>query len=120
MSPAVSSTDVRVVLVTAPSEDDAADIARTVLEERLVACVNIVPGVRSIYRFEGKVFDEREALLIMKTSVDCTDALVARVRALHTYTVPEVIALDVVTGSAPYLDWVFAETRPLAATERTR
>lgn len=118
MSAPSSTTDVRVVLVTAPSEEEGARIARTLVEERLVACVNIVPGVRSVYRFEGKVFDEREALLVMKTSVDCTNALVARVRALHTYTVPEVLALDVATGSAAYLDWVFAETRPHATTER--
>jgi periplasmic divalent cation tolerance protein len=95
-----------VVLVTAGSADNAGLIARALVEERLAACANIVPGVRSIYRWEGRVVDDAEWLLVIKTERTRFAALEARVRALHTYTVPEVIALEVVEGSRPYLEWL--------------
>ena len=96
----------RVVLVTAGSEDEAAKIARALVDERLAACVNIVPGARSIYRWRGAVEDEREVLMIIKTAAAALDALEARVRELHSYEVPEVLALPVDKGSGPYLDWL--------------
>jgi len=105
------STRVRVVLCTVPSEAVAAQIARQLVDEHLVACVNILPAVRSIYRYQGKVEDDRELLLLMKTSDDRLEALIPRVRALHPYEVCEVLALEVSAGSQPYLDWVLAETR---------
>lgn len=95
-----------VVLVTAPSADKAAEIARALVEERLAACGNILPGVRSIYRWEGRVHDEPEVLLLLKTTAERFDALRARVVALHPYEVPEVIRLDIAAGHAPYLDWI--------------
>jgi periplasmic divalent cation tolerance protein len=95
-----------VVLVTAGSADDAGRIARALVEERLAACANIVPGVRSIYRWEGRLVDDAEWLLVIKTERTRFAALEARVRALHTYTVPEVIALEIVEGSKPYLEWL--------------
>jgi periplasmic divalent cation tolerance protein len=101
----------RVVLCTVPSEDVGASLARTLVEERLVACVNIVPGLRSIYRFQGVVEDERELLLVLKTSAARYPELEHRIRELHPYEVCEVIALDVAAGSQPYLDWLSAETR---------
>jgi periplasmic divalent cation tolerance protein len=104
-------TDALVVLVTAPTADRAAEIARAVVEERLAACGNVVPGLRSIYRWEGKLQDEAEALLLLKTTRDRFEALRARVLALHPYQVPEVIALPVEAGSAPYLAWIAGETR---------
>jgi periplasmic divalent cation tolerance protein len=104
-------TDALVVLVTAPSAEKAAEIARAVVEERLAACGNVVPGLRSIYRWEGKVHDEGEALLVLKTARDRFDALRARVIALHPYDVPEVIAVPIEAGSAPYLAWIVGETR---------
>ena len=105
------STPVRVILCTVPSEDAGVQIARQLVDEQLVACVDILPGVRSIYRYQGKVEDDRELLLLMKTSADRLDALIPRVRALHPYEVCEVLALEVTAGSQPYLDWVLAETR---------
>jgi periplasmic divalent cation tolerance protein len=99
-----------VVLVTAPSAERAAEIARALVEERLAACGNVVPGLRSIYRWEGKIEDEPEALLVLKTTRGRFDALRARVLALHPYQVPEVLALPVEAGSAPYLAWIAAET----------
>jgi periplasmic divalent cation tolerance protein len=100
-----------VVLVTAPTAERAAELARTLVEERLAACGNVVPGLRSIYRWEGKVVDEPEALLVLKTTRGRFEALSDRVLALHPYQVPEVIALPVEAGSAAYLDWIAAETR---------
>jgi periplasmic divalent cation tolerance protein len=105
-------TDVRVVLVTAPTGDPAAALARLLVDERLAACVNLVPGVRSIYRWEGQVCDDREDLLVIKTASDRMEALVARLREVHPYAVPEVLALAVDAGSTRYLEWVLAETRP--------
>ncbi len=104
-------TDALVVLVTAPSAERAAEIARALVEERLAACGNVVPGVRSIYRWEGKVQDEEEALLVLKTTRARFEALRDRVLALHPSEVPEVIALPVEAGSARYLAWIADETR---------
>jgi periplasmic divalent cation tolerance protein len=103
-------TDALVVLVTAPSPERAAEIARALVEERLAACGNVVPGLRSIYRWEGKVQDDAEALLVLKTTRARFEALRDRVLALHPYEVPEVIALPVEAGSARYLAWIGAET----------
>lgn len=105
------STPVRVILCTVPSEDVGVQIARQLVDEQLVACVNILPGVRSIYRYQGKVEDDRELLLVMKTSADRLDTLIPRVRALHPYEVCEVLALEVTAGSQPYLDWVLGELK---------
>lgn len=104
-------SDAIVVLVTVPTPERAAEIARAVVEERLAACGNVVPGLRSIYRWEGKVQDDEEALLLLKTTRSRFDALRDRVLALHPYDVPEVIALPVEAGSAAYLAWIAGETR---------
>ncbi len=103
-------TDAVVVLVTTPTPERAAEIARALVEERLAACGNVVPGLRSIYRWEGKVEDEPEALLVLKTTRARFDALRARVLELHSYQVPEVLALPVEAGSAAYLEWIGRET----------
>jgi periplasmic divalent cation tolerance protein len=103
-------TDAIVVLVTAPDTDKAAAIARVLVDQRLAACGNVVPGVRSIYRWEGQIRDENEALLVLKTTSAHFDALRESVLELHPYAVPEVIALRVEAGSAPYLAWIEAET----------
>ncbi len=99
-----------VVLVTAPSADKAAEIARALVEERLAACGNVVPQVRSIYRWEGAVQDEAEALLVLKTTRERFEALRARVLSLHPYQVPEVIALPVEAGHGAYLEWIAGST----------
>jgi len=103
-------TDALVVLVTTPTPERAAEIARALVEERLAACGNVVPAIRSIYRWEGRVQDEAESLLVLKTTRARFDALRARVLALHPYEVPEVVALGVDAGSAPYLAWIAGET----------
>jgi periplasmic divalent cation tolerance protein len=107
-----SSSPVRVALATAPDADTAARIARALVEERLAACVNLVPGVRSIYRWQDRVEEDAEVLLVIKTHAARVDALAARLRALHPYELPELVALPVAAGLAPYLDWVSAEASP--------
>ncbi|MBT3350200.1 MAG: divalent-cation tolerance protein CutA [Nitrospinaceae bacterium] len=96
----------RVVMVTAGSEKEAAKVARALVDERLAACVNIVPGVRSIYRWQETIEDEREVLMVIKTGAASLDALEARVRELHSYDVPEIIAMPFDKGSGPYLEWL--------------
>jgi periplasmic divalent cation tolerance protein len=103
-------TDYIVVLVTAPAEE-AVDLAKTLVDERLVACVNIVPGLRSIYWWQGKVEDEPEVLCIMKTRTTLFEALRDRVRELHSYEVEEIIALPIMAGNPPYLDWIKENTK---------
>ena len=103
------TTGVAVVLVTAPDEEKAAALARTLVEEGLIACANLVPRVRSIYRWQGAVHDEAEVLLVMKTRAERFEALRERVTALHPYSVPEILRLDVGAGHQPYLDWVLGE-----------
>ena len=99
-----------VVLSTFPGPDQAAAVARTLVEERLAACVNLVPAVRSIYRWQGAVQDDAEALAIIKTTDERLPALRERLAALHPYDVPEILALPVADGHAPYLAWLAAET----------
>ena len=104
-------TDVILVLMTAPSMEKAAELGRTLVEEQLAACANLVPGLRSIYRWEGKVCDEPEVLMLLKTRAELFEPLRARVAALHPYQVPEVLRLGVEAGHLPYLDWVRESTR---------
>lgn len=102
--------DVLVVLVTCPP-DKAESIAEGLIEDRLAACVNVVPGLRSVYRWKGAVQKDQEALLLVKTTPDRFDALKRAVLARHPYELPEVIALPVERGHAPYIDWVVESTR---------
>ena len=106
---AAGSDDVRIAFATAPDADVAARIARALVEERLVACANLVANVRSIYRWQGRVEDAGEVMLVLKTRADRVGALAERLRALHPYDVPELLVLPVEGGLAPYLDWVRAE-----------
>ena len=99
-----------VVLVTAGSAEEAAHIARTVVTERLVACANVVGPIRSIYRWHGTLEEAAEYLLLLKARAADTSALEARVRALHSYELPEVLAVPLRGGSAAYLAWLAEAT----------
>jgi periplasmic divalent cation tolerance protein len=103
-------TRIVIVFVTAPSADEARRIGHTLVAERLAACVNVIGPLNSVYRWEGQVREDAEHLLLVKARREDVDALAARVRALHSYEVPEVVALDVIAGSAPYLAWVWEAT----------
>ncbi len=106
------SEQVLIVLVTTPSMEEGAQLGRTLVEERLAACANLVPGIRSIYRWQGVVQDESEVLLVIKTTADCWSRLAEGVAELHSYETPEVLALPVAAGAATYLSWLNAEVRP--------
>lgn len=95
-----------IVLSTFPDADTAARIARSLVEEQLAACVNLVPTVRSVYRWQGSLCDEAEALAIIKTTAERYPALAARLAELHPYQVPEIVALPIAAGHAPYLAWL--------------
>jgi uncharacterized protein involved in tolerance to divalent cations/ADP-ribose pyrophosphatase YjhB (NUDIX family) len=101
-----------VVYVTAGSADEADRLARSLVDERLAACVNRIKSVQSVYRWQGKVEQSEEELLIIKTSRDRFAALEKRVRELHSYSVPEVIALPVIEGSSNYLKWLKEQVTP--------
>jgi len=99
-------TDKIVVFVTVGNANDAAALAKNLVEKRLAACVNLLPGVASWYWWEGKVTEDQEVMLMMKTSRDTFAALEREVVRLHSYAVPEVIALQIVEGSRNYLNWI--------------
>ncbi len=100
------------VYITTSSADEARRIGRKLVEDRLAACVNILESMHSIYWWEGQVQDGQEAVLIAKTTQPLVPALTERVKALHSYSVPCVVALPIVAGNGEYLDWIFRETRP--------
>lgn len=102
----MTAMDTLVVLVTAPSAEEGRTIARSLVAEHLAACVNVVPGVRSVFFWEGQLQEEVEALLVVKTRRERYEALQRRILELHPYSVPEVLALPVETGSPTYLAWV--------------
>jgi periplasmic divalent cation tolerance protein len=99
-------TDVRVVLVTAADRDTGLNLVRQVVEERLAACGNVLPGVTSVFEWEGTMREQEEVLLIFKTVAAQTERLAERIAELHTYDVPEVLTLAVDGGHNPFLDWV--------------
>jgi periplasmic divalent cation tolerance protein len=108
----VTATDARVVLMTAPDRATAESLAESVVRERLAACASLVPGLTSVFWWEGRLQRAEEVLLLLKTQADRVPALIARAAELHPYDVPEVLALSVEAGFAPYLEWVRAESRP--------
>jgi periplasmic divalent cation tolerance protein len=102
-------SDKIVVLTTCASGEEAEKIARALVERRLAACVNVLPQARSFYRWKGALEDAAEWLLLIKSKRERFDQLRAALAALHSYEVPEIIALGVVDGSPAYLDWLEAE-----------
>jgi len=101
----------KVVLITASSPDEGARIAEALVSERLAACVNRVDGISSVYWWKGKMERESECLLIAKTRGELVERLIARVKEMHSYSVPEVIALPIEAGNPDYLMWIAEETK---------
>jgi periplasmic divalent cation tolerance protein len=106
----VPHTDAIVVLTTLASTDEAAELVRALLDRRLVACGTILPGARSLYRWQGRIADEQEAVVLLKTRSGRLEALEAALGELHPYKVPELLALPVGAGLEKYLEWIAAET----------
>jgi periplasmic divalent cation tolerance protein len=102
-------TDKIVVLTTCESEQEASRLARHLVDKRLAACVNIIPRIRSVYRWKDKVEEAAEFLLLIKSRRDVFDSLRDEILKMHSYEVPEVIAIPVVDGSAAYLGWLDRE-----------
>ena len=102
--------ELRLVYVTAGSEDEAADLAQMLVAERLAACVNILGEIRSFYRWKDEVCDDRETAFLAKTTADKLDRLVERVKEQHSYECPCVVAMPIADGHADFLKWIAAET----------
>ena len=99
-------TDKQIILSTAGSEEEARKIAHTLVERGLAACVNIIPQIESIYRWQGKIEESREWLLLIKTSAENFPGVRDAIRELHSYDLPECIAINIADGSAEYLQWI--------------
>lgn len=107
----MSDTQHVVVMTTLPADADAAGFAQQLVDARLAACVNLLPAMESIYRWEGRIERDAERQLLIKTSRDRVSALWERVRTLHPYDVPEFLVLPIVDGNDAYLHWVGESTR---------
>lgn len=101
-----SPNDIQLVFCTAPDADTARRIASALVEYRLAACVNLLPGIESLYRWEGKVTSDQEVLLMIKARAADYPLLETRIRALHPYELPEIIAVSLTAGLPAYLDWI--------------
>jgi periplasmic divalent cation tolerance protein len=106
MRPVPRPSDALIVFMTVPDADAGAAIGRVLVEEKLAACVNVLPGIRSIYRWQGQISDEGEALCLIKTRAALYDRLRERATALHPYQVPELLAVSPSDGNEPYLRWI--------------
>ena len=105
-------TEMLIVFTTFANEADAARVVKALVEERLIACGNLLPGARSLYRWEGRVADEREVLVIMKSRKQDWAALMARLHELHPYDTPECLAVRVAAGAPKYMAWLEAALEP--------
>jgi periplasmic divalent cation tolerance protein len=103
-------TDARIILTTAGSQEEAGKIAYALVERRLAACVNIVPRIESVYRWQGKVESATEWLLVIKTQTDLFERVRDAIKELHSYDLPECVMLEVSAGTQEYLDWIAKNT----------
>ena len=107
-----SESDTIVIYITVPNVAEAQSLAQTLVSEKLVACVNIVSGIQSVYAWEGSVHTDAELLLICKSRTERFETLKSRVQSLHSYDVPEIISMPIINGSEPYLNWVREHSTP--------
>lgn len=105
------SSQAVIVFITTASEDEASAIGRAVVSQRLAACTNILALKKSIFEWEGKICEESEFLMIVKSRLDLFEELSVVVKGLHSYKVPEIVAVPMITGSPEYLNWVMQNTR---------
>ena len=104
--------ELRLLYMTAATLDEARRIGEALVAERLAACANILPGAHSVYRWQGEIVHDSEVVIVAKTRADLLDAAIARVKALHSYQVPCVVALPILAGNAAYLEWLVEQTQP--------
>lgn len=107
-------TEALIAFTTFANEEDAARVARALVEERLVACANLLPGARSLYRWQGRPQDEREVVVLLKTRKQDWTALLSRLHELHPYETPELLAVRVAAGAPRYMAWLEAQLAPEA------
>jgi len=105
-------TEMLLAFTTFASEEDAARVVRALIEERLIACGNLLPGARSLYRWQGRIEDQREVVVLMKTRKQDWTALLSRLHELHPYGTPELIAVRIAAGAPRYLAWLEAALEP--------
>lgn len=105
-------TEILIVFTTFAEEKDAERVVRTLLEERLIACGNLLPGARSLYHWEGRLEDQRETVVLMKTRKQDWTALLSRLHELHPFEVPECVAVRVAAGAPKYMAWLEAALAP--------
>ncbi len=98
------------ILVTTNSQEEAERIARALVDSRLAACVNIISGIRSIYRWEGNIWDEGELVLLIKTRMALFEQVESKIKEIHSYEVPEIVAIPIIRGSKTYLNWLNKST----------
>lgn len=106
------TTDIRLLYVTAPNEAEASSLAEVIVGERLAACANILPGMKSVYWWQGTMEQGSECIVILKTRADLVAAATKRVQELHSYSVPCILELEVTSGNAAYINWLKQETKP--------
>jgi periplasmic divalent cation tolerance protein len=111
----MNAMEARFLYVTAPNAEEAGKIGEALVQERLVACANVLGPISSIYWWQGQVQRDSEAVLIAKTRADLVERVIARVKALHSYTVPCVVSLPIDQGNPDFLRWIEAETAPAGA-----
>ena len=105
----VAKSEIIIVFVTVPGLREGSRISKAILTSRLAACVNVIPGVQSIYKWKGKIVQEKEAMLVLKTTRPRYRKLEQKIKQLHPYEVPEVIAIPLIFGSPQYIEWVTRE-----------
>lgn len=109
--------EIRFVYMTAGNMDEASQIAKTLVQRRLAACVNIIDGMRSVYEWKGTLQEEREVVMIAKTRADCLPDLVEAVKGMHSYDCPCIVGLDVLDGNNAFLDWIRAQVGPVSVAD---
>lgn len=112
MARRINRGEFALVLVTAGSQEEAERMGRALVDSSLAACVNVLPGLRSIYRWEGKIWEEGEFLLLIKTRMALFRQVECTIKAIHSYELPEIIAIPVIQGSETYLNWLRESTVP--------
>jgi periplasmic divalent cation tolerance protein len=116
--PPETGSNALLVLTTAESEDQARGLAGALLERRLAACVNLLPGLRSLYRWQGELRDDREILLLIKTTTGRFEEVRSTIRELHSYELPEILALPVDRGDSAFLAWLSACVEPAPGADQ--